>query len=419
MMKFSLSLSSLRTEKVSQKIWTLLQLLRKPVEVLLWRPKRSAVSCLALLMVLSAACVVWIVVLGNHIAKEFLSHTDEVVGGAPDYLVDFFAGRCVHSKLTFGPILQRLEAQNRRLGWKTVQFKARDGHSVSALWLPSSVRLAPRVVIAHPGLSNSLDSAVQAAAHFLRSMNISVLAPNLRHQRGHGDDAERVLRWQYQEEDLLGAWDYAVQDPFGLLGGPLDTRLVGLFGFGLGGLAAQLAFAREPKIRSLLLDGAVHDIRVLLRQFVQARVPPGLTPLFDEQAWERCKDILHRDLDKEVSSDLKEELNLEELLLSRKAPGLIGVIHSEQDTVPPFQRHMLVELLLRTTSKILMQWYPNNEKPEGCDTGDRWESYMNLPSQYESFLCTFWSKIFDGPPTGTTNFGRCQGLGAPPGIVSN
>lgn len=166
-------------------------------------------------------------------------------------------------------------------------------------------------------------------------------------------------------------------------------------------------FAKEPQILSLLLDGAVHDVRVLLRQYIAARwwsIPTWATWLFDEQAWNWCKDILQRDLDKDGSA--------KQLLSAREASGSIGVIHSKQDTlVPPFQRDMLIRVLRKTSLKILMEWYPKLQQSEGCE--NRLVSYMDLPSQYEAFLCTFWSKVFDGAPTST----RCEGFGAPPGII--
>lgn len=394
---------------VMNTIWKSLYYAFDILQAVLWRPKTVIASIIGLSLIFVALSITAIVFIGNTLGEEFLLPKDRPIRGDPNYLVDFFAGRCLHSKATFGPILERLEAQNRRLGWRLVTFKARDGWPVTALWLPSAVRHAPRVVIAHPGLSNHLDSAVQAMAYFLRSMNISVLAPNLRHHGNADDYGRRVLRWQHQEEDLLGAWDYAVRDPLGVLGGPLDDRLVGLSGFDFGGLAAQIAFAREPRISSLMLDGAVHDIRILVRQFVQERVPWGLTWMFDEQAWVRCKEILSRDLDKDI--------NVKQLLLSREVTGSVAVIHSDQDTfVPPLQRHLLVEDLLKTRSKILMQWYPTFERSDTCLM--RPESYMDFPSEYTSFLCTFWSKAFDGPYMSTTSFTRCRDFSAPPGIIS-
>eukprot|EP00438_Fugacium_kawagutii_P011212 Skav213778 [mRNA] locus=scaffold3228:155526:159578:+ [translate_table: standard] len=103
---------------------------------------------------------------------------------------------------------------------------------------------------------------------------------------------ENVSDWLADELTILGAWDYAVSDPDGLLGGAtlvtscaVNPDEVGLMGFDYGGFSAQRAFALEPQIPALLLDGVVHNFKVLMDAKVKEvfQGVPGLQPLFTSQ----------------------------------------------------------------------------------------------------------------------------------------
>lgn len=56
--------------------------------------------------------------------------------------------------------------------------------------------------------------------------------------------------------DLLGAWDFAKNDPDGVLGGSLPANKVGLMGFSLGAFTTANAFGKDGEVPAAWIDGA-------------------------------------------------------------------------------------------------------------------------------------------------------------------
>lgn len=360
-----------------------------------------------LVLLATIVFIFMIIVGGNYLGHKFLVVEDAPVRGDPEYLVDFFGGKCIHLKQHFAANLLELEAFNRRFGWHTVVFPSReDGIPVDALYLPSPSRHAPRVVIAHPAAANNLDSTVQTVAYFLRLMNISVLLPNLRNHGGPGKATKRVIRWAQQHLDVLGAWDFAVSDPQGTLGGRVDPSLVGLLGFEFGGFAVQVAMAKEPLVPAIVLDGAVHNTRELLKHRMKLSVSEFLDWLFEEQAWSRWQSLQQRNLD--------DDGTVAEMLEARAASGgasgpgqRVGIIHTEHDTVVPIkQKDMMLQTLGAARNppvEVIMEWYPSFMGGESCELKS--ESHLERSSEYAAHLCAFWSTVFDGDASA-----RCRTL---------
>jgi len=155
-------------------------------------------------------------------------------------------------------------------GWALVRFPSRptarlETAELAAWWLPAANITAPRVVVGH-GYGRNFDASyVQYVAYFLRSIGISALVLNY---RDHGLSANTsthhsVWGWSYPD-DMLGAWDYAVHDPDGLLGGPLEPGQVGLLGFSMGGFVAATAFGLEPRVPAVWLESAAFSVEGVL-----------------------------------------------------------------------------------------------------------------------------------------------------------
>ena len=73
--------------------------------------------------------------------------------------------------------------------------------------------------------------------------------------------------------DLLGAWDYAVADPDGLLGGELEEDQVGIMGFSKGGYGAAIAMGLEPRISACWIDSApLHGLRGVVHDYAKQYV---------------------------------------------------------------------------------------------------------------------------------------------------
>lgn len=373
--------------------------------------KRQVAETLAWLFVLlTSSAILFLVFAGNWLADKLLLVEDAPIRGDPGYLIDFFGGQCVYLKSVFRPELLKLEAFNRHWGWQTVTFPARgDAVPVRAFYFPSpKSRKSPRVIIGHRGGANYLDTAAQTVCYFLRSMNISVLIPNL---RSHGGDATGAggriaVKWSLQYRDLLGAWDYAHIDPSGLLGGSLDPRFVGILGFEFGGLAAQFAFSMEPQVPALFLDSVVHDARELLRTRLEAKVTSWMAWLFEDQAWCRWKALLGRDLDKDESAAIA---------LQRRESGSLGIVHALEDkVVPKGQRDMFLKTIDSDPQlKLIIQWYSAILGGDQCTK--RSHICLDRYEAYKAVLCAFWSHVFDGPrPPGAVTSARCQPFGPLP-----
>lgn len=352
---------------------------------------------LYLLLLLNAILIAAVVTIGNSYGDNFMIFYDVPMRGDPNYLVDFLGGKCLSLKRSLGSLLLDIESHNKRFGWREVVFPARgDKRDVRALYFRAAAG-APRVVLAHGIEANNLDSTVQTVAHFLRLMNISSLVPNLRNHGGRKAlNGKQFREWRDQFLDILGAWDYAIADPEAKLGGPLPAKLVGMMGFDFGGFAVQAAFGQEPRIKSILLDGAVHNVRALLDQLVDMEAPLSLGWLFRQQAWSRCEARAERKLH-------EDSVHVVEHLLARRAAGTIGIIHSPEDSIVPIQQH---ELLLQTLAsvhehgiRVTMEWYPPFGGDSNCKA--RREIHLDRPQEYRDFLCRFWRVAFyeDVAPT--------------------
>ncbi|CAK0884833.1 unnamed protein product [Prorocentrum cordatum] len=381
------------------------------------RARRLAACLLLCLLLVSAAAAAFVLLFGRRMGDAFMLYQDYPSRGDPGYLVDFFGPHCLYLKRTFSPVLKELEAYNLRRGWKEVTLPAReDSLPVRALVFPaaSSVEGAevPRVVLAHGGHATALDSSVQAAAYYLRLANISAVVPFLRGGAGRGH-AQLRAEWQHQARDLLGAWDYAVADPEGLLGGRARPgRRAGLLCFGVGCLAAQEALALEPEVPALLMDGALHDVREAVAQRVRqawpAHAPELLAPLVAERAWERCQALAGRPLDASPSHA--------ELLISRgrQHGGTLGIIHSVNDSVILVEQRDRLLASVRAASppgfELALEWYPSFSAGGACAA--RREAYLEQPAAYLLALCSFWRTFFDAGGALAGGASRCEDAAA-------
>ncbi|CAE7276735.1 unnamed protein product [Symbiodinium sp. CCMP2592] len=163
-----------------------------------------------------------------------------------------------------------------------VTFRSRPGKegqetlNLKAWWLPApgDDGSTPRIIVQHGNNVDFNDNTVMLTAYLLRSIGFSVLLPNHRHHGIHR--VGQRIRWGYDLFlDVLGAWDFAVEDPEGLLGGQLDKRKVGVMGISMGGLAAFTAFGYEPDIPAAWIDAGVYDLQDELSFQISAALPLG------------------------------------------------------------------------------------------------------------------------------------------------
>jgi len=327
-----------------------------------------------------------IAVLGNQVGDELTVEVNEEWVGTPDNLVDALRGECVELKQQASGIIGVIEEYNRQQGFREVTFTTRERQKqASAMYLPSTG--TARVVIVHGRKQHGLASSVQTAGYLLRLMGISALIVNdLTSVR------ENISDWLADELTILGAWDYAVTDPDGVLGGAVDPQEVGLMGFDYGGFSAQLAFVQEPHIPALLLDGVVHDFKVLMDAKVEEvfKFFPVLWPLFTSQVQSRCELNLQKRVD-EVS-------NFSSLAQRSTAnKSYIGMMRSIEDAVIPSggaQYEQLRQTVIQSlgSDALLLNWTTSFSGPKSDVCWEQRALHLSKISDYQKQVCAFFSR---------------------------
>lgn len=236
-------------------------------------------------------------------------------------------------------------AENFLVGFKKVHFKSRAdpdgrveqlelvGHYLPVLPAVGLAADSPTIVVVHGHACDSLHHTVLTAAYYLRIAGFNVLLPNLRNHGQSPDSKSKRLTWGQEERlDILGAWDFAVEDPVAALGHKTAAAKVGLMGFSMGGYISKMAFGEEPRIPALLVDGAVHDTRVLLNFLVAKTI--GMSFPVANLAWMYVKLLVGMGLTPDTELPLHPE--------SRR----IGNIHATDDEKVPWEQSDLFEASL-------------------------------------------------------------------------
>ena len=131
----------------------------------------------------------------------------------------------------------------------------------------------PTVIVVHGLNSNRAGDNALALADRLLDFDLNVLLFDL---RGHGEsDGEQVSAGYFEKWDVLGAYDYLVQE-----GAPPGS--IGVLGFSMGGATALQAAALEPGIRAAVADSAFADVRDMIAQETARTTifPKWMVPLF-------------------------------------------------------------------------------------------------------------------------------------------
>lgn len=359
------------------------------------RISQCALLCMTALVI---GFVTYVVLVGNRIGDEFTKGPASAWLGSPVLLTDFSRDYCVFLKNKASSLVHIVETYNKQHGFLEVSFTSDQSEKVAAWYLPSPVdATAPRVVLLH-GLEDSpVSSSVQTAAYMLRLMGFSALILDLTIPKS--DSVSKITTFFDSFRSISAAWEYAVNDPDGVLGGPVKSSSVGLMGFAIGGYSAQAAFASDVRIPAVLVDGVIHDLKALLRSDVR-RDGSGtrlsaVDALLLSQAESRCSVKLQVHFDKMESID--------ELFVERDGTAKVGLIQSAQDQrIPDEQRQKFKEFFQHALGEdsLLLDWRADveNKFDEQCDAG---QVHLVLPLDYFEQLCSFWANVFDG------STGRC------------
>eukprot|EP00929_Paragymnodinium_shiwhaense_P108067 TRINITY_DN74393_c0_g1_i2.p1 TRINITY_DN74393_c0_g1~~TRINITY_DN74393_c0_g1_i2.p1 ORF type:complete len:468 (+),score=30.40 TRINITY_DN74393_c0_g1_i2:170-1573(+) len=308
--------------------------------------------------------------------------------------------------------------------WTLVHFPSRPGSdgqdlvNLTGWWLPAMSAdgappedTSPRVVLIHGYAGNFNHHNVQIAGYFLRSIGFSVLIISLRNHGLSQNSSTPYSTWGWAIFlDALGAWDYAVQDPDGILGGPLPPEKVGMMGFSMGGFTAAIALGMEPRIPGAWLDSPVFDAQEVLKDNAALVIGDFVAGLIILPAMLVAKLITGVDL---LLHSPGGALSRRPLSTSHsQAPQRVALWANQLDGYVPVEQHYwYVEAFEEINSKCkatrsqdCYQLDINNVLEYHCGGEDHCNIHTWAPAMYRAQLCAFWSKVFSGDSANTS---RC------------
>mmetsp|Transcript_47525 Transcript_47525/g.133777 ORF Transcript_47525/g.133777 Transcript_47525/m.133777 type:complete len:464 (+) Transcript_47525:96-1487(+) len=290
------------------------------------------------------------------------------------------------------------EKQAKALGYKLVFFPSRTGPkgekpvNISAWWLPPAPRLGvapkdqPRIVALHGLASNNNHCGVQATCFLLRSMGYGCLTPSVRDFGLSGkSDHPSILTWAYDYHmDLLGAWDYAVKDPDGIMGGASTPAKVGIAGFSKGALGAALAFGMDRQVPGAWLDSAPFSgldfmIHSVIQQYAGFLTPPIAGTV---NFWAKT-----------LGGGLVDYYDAWKVLENCSGPARHVAVSQGwfDDNVPVYEGDKAMELFngLPHCYKAI-EYTP----PEYCNGQKHHQEMWEFPDDTREVMCNFWTETF-------------------------
>jgi alpha-beta hydrolase superfamily lysophospholipase len=236
------------------------------------------------------------------------------------------------------------------------------------------------------GMSGTFNNMrVQVPAYMLRSLGFSVLLPNLRNHGTSGAADHGALSWGYDLWlDVLGAWDYAVMDPDGTLGGAIEPSQVGMFANSMGGFASAIAFAKETAVPAVWLDAPVWNPKDNLLGATLEGIFGVIHPIFTEPAWSIIK--LHTGIDLDLYLP-------EEALKASSGKRPVYITQNKQDSAISIEvGEGVLRFLEENSDKYEAEsWFPE----EACNGEGHSMSAVKYPTIYREKLCTFFSNAFN------------------------
>jgi len=311
-------------------------------------------------------------------------------GNKTDQELDECGKSCFNS--TFISQIESFYASN---GFKMVSFNSRSGPEgqkvvqIKAWWIPpapgfnTSGGTPPRVVVSHGTNQNQQKFEALIAGFLLSSAGFGVLLPSLRDHGYSGESPHGKFSWGWDYPyDILGAWDYATDDPDNLMGGALPSDQVGLMGFSMGGFTAVNAFGLEHQVPAVWADAPVFSVKdILLHEMRKALGPLG--DLGIEFAWAFG------------NNDVQLHFNHPAKVLPAgpNEKRKVYLVHNTDDnTVPTDQHEKLVNLLTDHPEKYTLNdsWV----KAAECNGDTHRILHLKYASEYRHKLCMFWTDVF-------------------------
>lgn len=325
-------------------------------------------------------------------------YTDESIGNGSNF-------SCLEP--CFATEFQRMEDFNLNNPAELVSYSSRAHGGIETKTLTGWLFKAPanasgvpasRVVVQHGFRSTSNKFRAQVMAYMLRSMGFTVLVNNLRDHCYSENTTEQIVGWGHAYPyDVLGAWDYLVNDPDGKLGGNVSSSHVGLLGFSMGGFLSSIAFALEPGVPGVWIDGA--PVRPEDSFFFNAEKrlqDMGLGAVSDQLLEAAWSDVV--DTAKESGIDLAGNLPAEVLPRAPDTARAVMWWHNSDDgTVSIKDGREHLSIFKTYPAKFKVSEYETSGR---CNGDNHCVDHLRLFDQYSAMLCRFLVDALDAPHMG-------------------
>lgn len=328
----------------------------------------------------------------------------EHTGYLDDATINLCGPPCFDSKL-----VHAMDAFNTKSSWEYVSFLSKAGVAgqqqltLTAWWLPADPSFAqasldgmiPVIVLQHGSNANFDSRMVQTYAYLLRSIGFSVFMPNLRdHGSSQKSSHSSRVTWGYDYYlDLMGAWDYVVNDPDAIFGGPREPSSVGIAGMSMGGYIAATVAGLNHDIPGLWLDSSVFDANTgelagLLRSYGDYIWLGWLTsylraPTWFFAGWWAGVDIGYKQPSNTLTCDVKPTSGI---------PTKVALIDNSKDIfVLPSETRQFNEQMGKHPDcyHVTESWEAESE----C-SGTHCTMIFQFPEVYRLKACQFWSDAF-------------------------
>eukprot|EP00931_Biecheleriopsis_adriatica_P104129 TRINITY_DN78865_c0_g1_i1.p1 TRINITY_DN78865_c0_g1~~TRINITY_DN78865_c0_g1_i1.p1 ORF type:complete len:452 (+),score=44.01 TRINITY_DN78865_c0_g1_i1:66-1421(+) len=301
-------------------------------------------------------------------------------------------------------LIPAIQAFNTNNGvGKLVTYKSRkdlNGETVTLTgwWLPGDKTnlpngtLAPRIVYTHGFTSNSNKFPATISAYYLRSLGFDVLINNLRDHGYSSNTSLGITTWGYvYHYDVLGAWDYLLQDPDGIFGGSLPASQVGIMGGSMGAFVSINAFTLEKDVPAAFCDappGRPQD--VFFFGASQSDIPgapqlvqvPGVGQLI--WFWMVTR----------AGVDIEAREPLTDIPSGPLGKRPIALVANKPDLTVPFTDvEEIAELIKQFPEQydLMEPFYTDGV----CNTTNHLVSTLLESTKYREYLCNFWTNAFN------------------------
>lgn len=157
--------------------------------------------------------------------------------------------------------------------YENVRIPSRQAGITLAGWYLAGDPAAPAVVVTHGFSSCKCDAVVLVPAGMLHRNGFNVLLYDMRNHGQSDIDNGRTAIGNKEYQDVLGAWDWLVQQK------GFAPQRTGLYGVSLGGGTTLIAFAQEPRVPAAFVDSPYSNLpQIMDEELARNRYPTFLAP---------------------------------------------------------------------------------------------------------------------------------------------